>query len=761
MALFKKGLSKKERLNKTDKKGYSFGPIDALNLYTRLIADKWTKGRNDNPKEVLDNGGILGDKDFFYSVNRVFTNKGIKKPYFLQLPEYIDRGFITDLRNEIDDVVIGFNQSHEMNENVSVTSISDGKNFKVDLSQGRMQGRFKLWAKQYEKVSAEMQDQTLEDVLKTDKHTQDTRHKVGSYLYMKEAVEKEKASFYRTNIIVELVATSDDILDEADRTLREFVFKKELEAKEVFIQTNQYMKSYTPMASNKDRTLISQMNPRNVFADETLSSLTVPTHGVIGDAKGQYYGIDILSRRYVTIDMYSGTDANNIFLTARSGEGKSQYAKMLYTFYQLDPRFSTVVFDYEGTEYLPLARIIGANVISLSASSGRFVNTMVIGRPTGDPEIDGELKSAAQETTVKVFDLLVHEEDGMTSEQTSILSSAIKEVYVDFGVTEEMDSWINSEGITFFHIYQKIKDFLNESRYQIMREEFDVDNLKNFILNLKPYFEEGEVYKHWFKNPISVQDIIDDNHVVFSFGMGNSTEAMENSKSVALRQLFASHITTLLANHNKKQGRKTVVFLEELQRYLKQRYSGDIIAKFASGGRKNGLVTYLITNSPSELLQLKESDNDEIRKNASTIMSNITMFLIGALFKTDMENLIQEYSLENSRGILDQLTNIAEGNGSEGLKYSFYIRYKGQSGVLRMLSHPELEGIPLYETDPNKEDDGLRTVEDIGKKAVEEGIMDADEEDKKQKGGDFEDYKESSKKTRNVWQKVKSDKKEG
>lgn len=761
MALFKKGLSKKERLNKTDKKGYSFGPIDALNLYTRLIADKWTKGRNDNPKEVLDNGGILGDKDFFYSVNRVFTNKGIKKPYFLQLPEYIDRGFITDLRNEIDDVVIGFNQSHEMNENVSVTSISDGKNFKVDLSQGRMQGRFKLWAKQYEKVSAEMQDQTLEDVLKTDKHTQDTRHKVGSYLYMKEAVEKEKASFYRTNIIVELVATSDDILDEADRTLREFVFKKELEAKEVFIQTNQYMKSYTPMASNKDRTLISQMNPRNVFADETLSSLTVPTHGVIGDAKGQYYGIDILSRRYVTIDMYSGTDANNILLTARSGEGKSQYAKMLYTFYQLDPRFSTVVFDYEGTEYLPLARIIGANVISLSASSGRFVNTMVIGRPTGDPEIDGELKSAAQETTVKVFDLLVHEEDGMTSEQTSILSSAIKEVYVDFGVTEEMDSWINSEGITFFHIYQKIKDFLNESRYQIMREEFDVDNLKNFILNLKPYFEEGEVYKHWFKNPISVQDIIDDNHVVFSFGMGNSTEAMENSKSVALRQLFASHITTLLANHNKKQGRKTVVFLEELQRYLKQRYSGDIIAKFASGGRKNGLVTYLITNSPSELLQLKESDNDEIRKNASTIMSNITMFLIGALFKTDMENLIQEYSLENSRGILDQLTNIAEGNGSEGLKYSFYIRYKGQSGVLRMLSHPELEGIPLYETDPNKEDGGLRTVEDIGKKAVEEGIMDADEEDKKQKGGDFEDYKESSKKTRNVWQKVKSDKKEG
>src|SRR5699024_3176743 len=137
------------------------------------------------------------------------------------------------------------------------------------------------------------------------------------------------------------------------------------------------------------------------------------------------------------------------------------------------------VFDYEGTEYEPLARIIGANIVSLTASSGRFVNTMVIGRPTGDPTIDEELKTKAQTSTVRVFDLLVDEDEGMSSEQLAILSQAIKEVYIDFGVTEEMDSWKNSEEITFFHIYQKIKQFLNASNYGDIREQYTSELLNN------------------------------------------------------------------------------------------------------------------------------------------------------------------------------------------------------------------------------------------------------------------------------------------
>src|SRR5699024_6721928 len=153
--------------------------------------------------------------------------------------------------------------------------------------------------------------------------------------------------------------------------------------------------------ANSHNSLIQQMNPRKVFADETLSSLTVPTHGVIGDERGTYHGVDVLSRRVVTFDMADGPDANTILLTAMSGEGKSNFAKMLYTFYPMDDNFGTVVFDYEGTEYTPLAKVIKSEIISMTASSGRYVNTIVIGRPVGVPEIDKELKTMAQTTTVR------------------------------------------------------------------------------------------------------------------------------------------------------------------------------------------------------------------------------------------------------------------------------------------------------------------------------------------------------------------------
>jgi len=763
LSLFKKRLSKREKLDKTEMESFSWGFFDALNLYTRIIADKITKGRTDNPTEKLGENRVLGDKQFYYSVNRVFTKQGIKKPYFIDLPQYSDRGFVTDLREDINRAVQAYNQTHRLEENVSVTCIMDSDNFKVNLAQGRMQGRFKLWAKQYEKIMQEAENKGLEDELKSDKHTKATKHKVGSYLYMKEAVEEEKASFFKTTIILELVATSDEILDVADDVVKAFLFQAESRAREVFIQTNEYMRTYTPVTNQKD-SLIRNMNTGNVYADDTLSSLSVTTHGVIGDNTGVYHGVDILSRRVVTFDMYKGSDVKNVLLTARSGEGKSQFAKMLYTFYSAEKKYSTVVFDYEGSEYLPLANVIDAHVISLTKSSGKFVNTMVISDLTGDPEIDSMLKIDAQDATIRIFNLLVDEDYGMSAEQLAILSDAMKQVYLDFKVTENQESWKNSKEITYFHLYVKIKDFLNTKEGKEMRELHGVEELKNFSVILRPYFEEGGLHKHWFEDSISIQELMDKKHIVFSFGMGGQEEAMIDEKALALRQLFASHITTMLSNHNAKNNIKTVVFVEELQRYLKQRFSGEIISKFTSGGRKNGLITYLITNAPSELLNMSLNMEDHIRENASTIMGNISMYLIGALLKPDMDALIENFNLQNSRGVLNQLTDIAQGSvDNSGMKYCFYVQYRGQGGILRMLSHPALDDLPLYKTidmkEPNSsdyskhDDKGLRTVVDMPQDRVEKGIERAEKEDmeKKQNKASFNEYTDGRREDKGVW----------
>lgn len=757
MSIFKRRLSKREKLNKTKREWSGWGVFDALNLYSRILADLWTKGRTDNPTDKLEGEEVLGDNNFYYSVNRIFTTKGVRKPFFIQLPMEVTRGFVTDLRDDIDRAVNGFNQRNQAEEHVSVTSIADTEHFKIDLSEGRMRGRFRLWARQYERIMNESQDKRLEDVLDTDKHTEDTKHKVGSYLYMKEAVEEQKASFYKTVLIIELIATSDEILDEAERVLKANFYKEDIKTKEVFIQTNEYMRTFTPVVAN-NKTLLSQMNEGNVFADDTLSSLAVPTHGVIGDPTGDYHGVDVLSRRVVTFDMYKGSDVKNILLTAMSGEGKSNYAKMLYTFYSAKKQYGTVIFDYEGTEYRPLGNVTEADIISMTGSSGRYVNTMVIPDLTGDDEIDVDLKADAQNSTVRIFNLLVDSEYGMTELQESLLSDVMNEAYLDFGVTSEPESWYLSKDMTFFHIYMKLKDFMNKKDMSEKRDFHGEDIIQGMVATLSKFFEEGGLHKHWFKEPISIQEVLDKKNVIFSFGMGGQDESMVDEKAVALRQLFASHITSVMANHNIKNGIKTVVFVEEVQRYIKQRFSGEILARFTSGGRKNGLITYLITNSPSELINTEDNFmNDEIRENASTIIGNISMQIVGALLKNNMDDLIRTFGLDNARGVLYQLSEIAEGNTSDsGLRYCFFVRYKGQSGIVRMLAHPALDGLPLYETiDPSIEGDSdLRTVEHTDEGKILEGIDLAEKKDKDKKGETFASYMEDGNKNKGMWKRT-------
>lgn len=761
MSLFKRQLTKRERLDKTEAEGFSWGFLDAVNLYSRIIADKFTKGKTDTPREKLGGEKVLGDKQFYYSVNRIFTKKGVKKPFFIDLPEYITRGFVTDLRDDVTWAVETYNQTNNLDERVSINCITSADTFKVDLSQGRMRGRFRMWAKEYKKIVNNSRKKSIEDALDSDKNTKSTKHKVNSYLYMKEAVEKEKASFFKSTLILELVASSDEILDIAETVLLSSLYQLEITRKEVFIQTNEYMRSFTPVTNTGD-TLLKKMNPGTVLADDTLSSLSVTTHGVVGDPTGVYHGIDILAGRVVTFDMYSGSNARTILVTAQSGEGKSNLMKMLYTFYPADNKYSTVIFDYEGKEYQPLANVIDAYIISLTKNSGKFINTMVIGDLTGDPETDDNLKVDAQEATIRIFNLLVDEYDGMTEEQLAILSDALNQVYLDFGVTSKPETWRYSKEITFFHVYVKIKDFYNKTTHKDMRDLHGEAEIKNFSVILRPYFEEGGLYKHWFAESISIQELLDKKHIVFSFGMGSEEEEMVNEKALALRQLFASHITTLLSNRNKKRNMKTVVVIEEMQRYLRQRFSGEIIAKFASGGRKNGLVTYLVTNAPSELLNMDLNEQSHIRDNVSVILSNINMYMIGALLKKDMNALIDTFNLDNARGMLGQLTEIAENKtDNSGLKYCFYVNYKGQGAILRMLSHPALADLPLYKTidlkanqtsnSDQREENTLRTVETTSSDVVKQGINQAEDinQQKVHENATFSEY--AGQKERLLW----------
>ncbi|KTF59115.1 MULTISPECIES: hypothetical protein [Bacillus amyloliquefaciens group] len=747
--MFKKNkenkLTKREKLEKSGRKRkLDLGFLDSINLYTRLAADKLTRGGMDVPDRVL------GDGQFYYSTNRIFTRRGVKKMFFIHdLPSEINRGFVTDLRSEIKREVHTYNETNGVVENASVTLVVNSDFYNLDFGDRRVQGRWSNFTRQYERVQKNAQNKKLEDELKSDKYSEAVVRKVRSFLYTKEAKEEQNASFFKTKVVLEIMATSDEVLEVAENALRGFCFRYKIKTKEVFVQTNEYQRSFTPAGSVK-KSLLKQMNEGDVWADDTLASFTVTTHGVVGDTVGIYHGVDIQSRGIVAFDMGKGEDAKNVLLAAGSGEGKSNYVKMLYTFYAPVKVYATVAFDFEGREYIPLGRIFGAHVISMSGREGRYVNTVVIGDRTGDPDIDKYRKKEAMEATARVFHLLVDERYGMTAEQVAIFSDALNEVYADFGVTEDEETWSKSKDITYFHIYAKIREmrYGREKKYiEIHTQEI----LNNFIAILRPFFEMGGLYKHWFESPISIDEVMEARHVIFSFGMGGTDEKSVDSKGLALRQMFASYLTLLVASRNKARGVRTVVFLEELQRYLKQRYSGEIVANFSSGGRKLGMIVYYITNSPTALLMQAETQDDVILDNAATIMSNINMQIIGALSNSDTENLINYFGLENARGYLMELSKVHETNQKNAdLKYCFLVRYKGQAAIVRMLSHPDLADLPLYKTLNNAGDkNDLRRVEHMDERGVEGGIMAATkkEDEMRKRDATFKERMQGSK----VW----------
>lgn len=723
MGLFSKKKKAVEELEESKKVAkHKAGFFDTLNLYSRLIVDKVTNGATDVPPR------ILGEGEFYYSTNRVFTRKGVKKMVFIRdLPSEIARGFITDLRELVSSEVYKYNITNGTNYNASVTLLVDGEFYNLDFSNKRIQARWNNFVRQYERVSREAQNRSLKDELSSDKYSEAVVRKTKSFLYLKEAKDEQLASFFKSKIILELIADNDEILGIVEKALKAFTYNYKITTDEVFIQTNEYMKAYSP-AGRPERSLIRQMNEGDVWADDTISSLTVTTHGKVGDDVGIYHGIDVQSRDVVVWDMYNGEDANNVLLVGSTGEGKSRYAKMLYTFYLPDDLFSTVVFDYEGTEYASLALIGEAKMIGMGSAMGRYVNTMVIGDLTDDPELDAELKIFAVTATERIFNLLVDEEYGMTPEQLSIFSDAFSEVYADAQVTEEQSSWKNSKGLTYFHIYAKITEMINsDGKYAGYHT---LERLKNFRAILRPYFEEGGSRKHWFKEAIDIDEIMKARHIVFNFDMGGKDEESVDGKALALRQNFASYLTLMLARRNSVAGIKTVVFLEELQRYLKQKYSGDIVSNFASGGRKLGLVNYFITNNPSALIDAAEVGADKEDHNASAIMSSITMTIIGALYRADMVKIIDFFSLHDATGYLMELADVKENNSKDAaLKYCFFVKNKGQATIVRMMSHPELESLPLYTTVKNKKNPELRSARAMKEEEVQKTLKDAFDRD--------------------------------
>lgn len=660
--------------------------FSSVPFYTKILVSYITKGFKDVPPADK----VLADDQYYYSINRIYTKNKVKKMYFIrELPRLIDEGFLYDLKREIEEKVSLVNSTYGLNQKCELIDIVKASPYELDFNSFRTRSRIMMWKRRYEEAVRQYGGQTAIDELLESKETVETndrnRWMIESWLFVKKAKEVDKSAFCKVNIILELVADSDDMLLECEKTLKDYLYRNDIKFSEVFLQSNEYHKAFSP-AGNEDENLLAKMNPPTILNDDIITSFDVPTHGHVGDEVGIYFGTDIQTGVPVFYDVRKGSDAKVFLITANSGEGKSNYTKGLLSCFDL-LNISTITLDFEGDEYIPIGTLYDAAFIKVGGENSRYFNTIAIGDLTGDPDIDMNLKNEAISVTERVFSLLLDENEGMTSYERSIFNDCINRVYELFGVTDDPNTWYKSKECTYFHIYAELVKMSKEDFYV---KEYG-QHIKDMVIKLRTYFEHDGINRHLFANPINLDEILGRKHVIFSFGMRGTDENLINKKELALKQLFVGYLTTLIANHNKSQNRLTAVFLEELQRYLMHKYSGSLVANMVSGGRKRGMIIFLITNAPLQLMSHVTSDTD-LKPYVEAILGNVNGLIIGRL-KDSISIQLAEYFM-----IEDAIPELKLINQGLDMKYSFLVHYKGESSVVKYIFHPDLLETPLYQT---------------------------------------------------------------
>ena len=685
-------MSKKDN----DKEGFFLSFLSTASFYSRLIVSQITKGFKDRPSPDKP----LGEGQFYYSVNRIYTARKVKKMFFInEFPQYVDAGFLHDIKSAISTKVTDVNKTYGTSRKCEVVDITKVEPYEMNFSTFKNRSRMRMWKRRYDKAisdyggNSELEDMVAnqDDIIRRDRNT----YMIESWLFIRNAQTELKSSFCKSNFILELVADSDDILTECEAVLVDYCASHEIKLSTVFLQTNEYNKNYTAAGNANPKSLIQKMNPPTIMTDNLLNEFDVPSHGKVFSDTGTYFGTDIYSGLPVHLDLESGSDAMNFLISAKTGRGKSNLFKGLYGMFNLMD-YNTIALDFEGDEYTDIGKLFDATFIKVSGEDSRYYNTLAIGDLTGISKIDKNLKREAITVTQQVFSILL---DGMDEYELSLYNDAINRLYQKAGVTEEPATWYLSKQCNYFLLYAEFCAMAEEDAYERDYKE----NIRRMIIKLRIYFERDGIHRSLFNNPIDLSELLGHRNIVFSFGMKGADLSLIDTKEIALKQLFVGYITSLVSNYNKSKNRLTVIMIEELQRYLLQESSASVVANMVSGGRKRGMIMFLITNAPLQLIGLQSDDEKhnlmmtaDVAQHLNAINENITAFIIGELQNKTSKQLALHYD-----ELADSLPHMQLINAGGSMLYSFLVRFKGESTIIKHLFHPALLHTGLYATRKN------------------------------------------------------------
>lgn len=650
--------SKGQQASKTKKKKRLFYPIKkTIALYDELLYSLFAGEDSLNGRVIYNDPERIGI-DFIGS----YENENVTFYYLIdKFPQFLR----IDWKNVLREACA---------EGVRISFIEEMNGHRIQWQSPEMKSRLRT----LRKVKEGLEDEDI-DVYNLNERIEDMSNQEwieASLRYLSDADRVRKRQMFKTSILMLVTGRRGENFNDTIARIHTVADGLEIGIQRIMYEIPDYIQHYSPFRNDTPKSIDGQI-PYKVIPDELLSRFSTYAQGIVGFGD-VYFGTDIYSRFPVLKTVKRNPeDAENWVITAVTGGGKSAFVKALIL-QLLGKGYNGTIMDIEGREYAPIGNFVSHNskvqVVNMAEGNGKYFDPVEITPKTGIEDIDKDAKNLSINFTVSLLQVLLgkfYEENRIMD---NVINDAILEVYRDAGVTEDMDTWADSKGLTLKDIYRKITE-LHRKQFRDDREYLSAAQEAEAVLS--KYFEPDGVRASLFREKINVEDLKEADLVICSFGMEGKSEITVDAVQMALMQLGAAQLSHQRSIFSKTRGKFNFKVWEEFQRWGKFPNSDKTLGVAVTGGRKLGDVNIVITNEIGKLL-----DDDKFG-----IFANTTSFMCGAIPDAKVrKEFCTRLSVTHMIPELDKIGSSKGINSKE--QTQFYIDEKGNEVVQNVTTVP-------------------------------------------------------------------------
>ena len=333
------------------------------------------------------------------------------------------------------------------------------------------------------------------------------------------------------------------------------------------------------------------------------------------DENGIYYGQNVISKNMIIADRRQLLNGNS-FILGVSGSGKSFAGKNEITSLMLSTDADIIIVDPE-REYAPLVRALGGEVIEISAASSNHINAMDMIKEYGevDPIIE---KSQFLQSLCEQIIAGHHFAKG----QQSIIDRCTENVYRFYKQGD----------------YRGEPPTLQDFRNELLRQPEPEAHSLALELEL---FTRGSL------NVFAKQTNVDTQNRLICYDI---LEIGEQLRAIGMLVILDSILNRIIAN--RKQGKQTFVFIDEIYILFMHEYSAQFLFKLWKRVRKYGAYCTGLTQNVEDLLQ---------SHTARTMLSNSEFIIMLNQSATDRDELAKLLNISDQQ--LSFIKNVSAGCG--------------------------------------------------------------------------------------------------